>query len=57
MAAITIPHEFPGFHIAFEEPNCTTLRQLNIRPIRVAEGGEQKHFADAGAARDVVRGH
>ncbi len=27
------------------------------RPIRVAEGGERKHFADAGAARDVVRRH
>jgi serine/threonine protein kinase HipA of HipAB toxin-antitoxin module len=23
----------------------------------VAEGGERKHFADACAARDVVRGH
>ncbi len=27
------------------------------RPIRLAEGGERKHFTHPRAARDVVRGH
>jgi hypothetical protein len=57
MASISFSHEIPWLPLAIGNHDSATLRQLNIRPFRMASGREWNGFSDQSATVDVVRRH
>ena len=57
MASISFSHEIPWLHLAIQNHNSATLRQLNIRTIHLAAGHGRNCFPDASAVVDASGRH